>query len=115
MKHIVSFVSALVLAGLLATTVLAKDVSYTACTLDRHGAVLSVVLKDDVLAEQPDIEQQVGVAFAKTARSLIAERLVDAEGYQLFLKNLGDAGLVMDAVGEILGPPVILDKACYTE
>ena len=112
MKSLVSFVSALVLAGLLAATVLAKDVSYTACTLDRHGAVLSVILKDDVLAERPELEQSVGVAFSKTARSLVADALVEAEGYQLFLKNLGDANVVIADVG---GPPVILDKACYTD
>ena len=112
MKQLLAFVSALVLTGLLVTTVLAKGVNYTACTLDRMGAVLSVVLKDDVLAERPDLEQSVGIAFAKTARSLVAERLVDAEGYQLFITNLGDANVAID---EIVGPPVILDKACYTE
>ena len=106
MKHIVS---ALVLVGLLATTVLAKDVNYVACTADSLTAVLSVVLSDVALADLPGIEQRIGIAFTRVAASLPAEVLIGAEGYQAFINQLAaDAVAAMT----ILGPPVITQDAC---
>mgnify|MGYP001577031421 FL=1 len=107
-----SLVSALVLIGLLSTTVLAKDVDYVACTADHLTAVLSVVLSDVALADQPGIEQRIGLAFRRTAASLPAEVLVSAEGYQAFVNQLAaDAVAAM----QILGPPAITNVACFAD
>ena len=113
MKRLISFVIVLVFAAFLVhamhTPLYAKDVSYTACTADQLTATLSVVLNDVALADQPGIEQRIGIAFTRVAGSLTAEVLVSAEGYQAFVNQLA-----ADAVAAmvILGPPAITQDAC---
>ena len=107
MKRIVAVVC---LVAALTVTAFAKAVDYAACTADHVTAVLSVTLKDEILKTVPQMERQVGEAFARAASQLTAEALVGPEGYQTFLRELTEE--TNAAIEDIAGPPAIVYRAC---
>lgn len=80
----------------------AKDFKIPACTADRHIAVLTIDVTDDI----PDnISADIKAAFIKTAKQLSADILVSEVGYQQFVSNLAEADF--EYINGLTGPPVI--------
>lgn len=78
---------ALVLVIVLAGSAAAKTLSFKACTQDGKPATLIAVLTDTAPISVSD---NVAKAFLSAAAALPAERLVDTEGYKLFVAGLSE-------------------------
>lgn len=97
---------ALVLALTFGATLLAKDLTYTACTSDKKVAALAVTIADDAPAT---VEAEVKTAFEDAAKGLTAEAPLGREGFLAFVAGLTDEARDNMALS---GPPVLTGDNC---
>jgi hypothetical protein len=108
-KASIAATTALALSSVFATTAMAKDIDFKACSGDGHTASLTLSIPDDVLATTPVLlPELLRVAWVLTAASLPANTLVGHEGRTIFqehAKELIDTELLNGVA--FTGPPAI--------
>lgn len=97
----------LIIALALGSTLMAKDLTITACTADRKVAALGVSFVDETPA---NIEAEVRKAFTEAAKGLTAEELQGREGFLAFMAGLSDED--REYVAGLSGVPTITGDTC---
>lgn len=92
--------------ALAAVSLLAKEVRYTACTLDKVEAVLVVDLPESA---SQGVQDNVKAAFAAAASTLSFDDLQGQPGYSAFVAGLTDESKQMLT---ILGRPAATTGVC---
>lgn len=103
MNKIITIVIALALGA----TLLAKDLTVTACTSDKKTVSLSLSLNDETPAT---VVSNVTLAFDTAARSMSAEDLLGRAGFLAFVANLSDDD--RKYVEGLSGPPTVTGDTC---
>lgn len=102
-----SILIAFVVALTMGASLLAKDLTFTACTADQKIAELTVTLVDDA---STSTEVNVRTAFVNAAKGLTAEALQARDGFVAFKAGLSAAD--WDAIVSLSGPPDIVAGSC---
>ena len=99
------FVIGIALVLLITTPLLAKDFTYSACSLDKYTVTLGITLDDDAIVRDTTIPNDIGVVFQHVAATMTATELQSRAGFIAFIANLGDEDKA--AITNISGPPKI--------